>query len=235
MCRAPTAPKPTLIAPRAAQAPAPPLPRPALACSCLSTSRRRHPSRHAPRRLPAPTLAHPCLLLGLKHVLELPMDSLLRSHKCISIEFLFPDHHTPPEHRRCLGSPSTAAAAASHPRSSAPRAPPQPTEAHKPAQFRSLAPERPDRCAGELELLPPLDLAVVPSIHRLLAPAKHTTSTTSSHRSYLATSPPPSGTSATETPTPPLEAPPPVSVRRRPAARPFSSPTPATPVTAVSP
>jgi hypothetical protein len=171
--------------------------------------------RHARRRLPAPALARPCLLLGLKHILELPTDSFLRSHKYISIEFPFFDHHIPPEHRRCLGSPSSAAHAASHPQSGAETASPSPTEARQPVQFRSPAPERPDHYAGELGPPPLLGLAIVPSIHRLLAPAKHTASTTSSRRSCLATSPPPSCPQATRTMTlsfgPPLPAP----VRRR--------------------
>jgi hypothetical protein len=134
------------------------------------------------------------------------------------LNFSFPTTTPRAEHRRCLGSPSTATAAASHPRSSAPRAPPRPTEAHKPAQFRSLAPKRPDHNAGELELPPPLGLAVVPSIHRLLAPAKYIISTTSSRRSSVATSPPLSCPPATETPMPPLGALPPAPVRHRYAA-----------------
>jgi hypothetical protein len=147
------------------------------------------PSRHAPRRSPAAAPARPCLLLDLEHILELPTDSLLRSHTCISTAFRFPELSTSPEPRCSLGSPSTAAAAASHPRSSALAAPQQPTEAHKPAQFRSLALDRLDHYTGELKLPPPLGLAVVLLIHRLLAPAKCTIRTTSSRGSSLATSP----------------------------------------------
>jgi hypothetical protein len=168
----------------------------------------------------ASTCSHPpCLFLNLKHVLELPTNSLLPSRTCISIAFLFPELHTSPEPRRYLSSPSTAAAAASHPRSSAPAAPPPPTDAHRPAQFRSPGLDRPDHCAGELKLPPPLGLTVIPTIHYLLAPAKHTTSTTSPRGSFLATSPPLSCPPATRTPSPPLGAPPPAPVHRRTAAR----------------
>jgi hypothetical protein len=148
----------------------------------------------------------------------LPTNSLLRSHTCISTAFRFPEHPTSPEPCRSPGFPSTATSTASHPRSSALVALPRPTEAHKPAQFRSHTRDRLDHYAGELELPPPLGLAVVPTIYCLLAPAKCTISTTSSRGSSLATSLLPSGTLATGMPTPSLGAPPPVSVRRRPAA-----------------
>jgi hypothetical protein len=72
-----------------------------------------------------------------------------------------------------------------------------------------------DHSVGELELSPSLGHAIVPSIYCLLAPAKHTISTTSSRRSSLATSLPPSGTLATGTPTPSLGALAPASVRRQ--------------------
>jgi hypothetical protein len=129
--------------------------------------------------LPAAVPARPCLLLDLKHIPELSTNSLLPSRTHISVAFLLPEHYTSPEPHLCLGSPLTAASAASHPRFSALTAPPQPTEAHKPAKFRSPALDRPDHRAGELELPTPLHLAVVRTIHRLLAPAKHTISTTS--------------------------------------------------------
>jgi hypothetical protein len=188
-------------------------PHPALALSALLHVAPPSPraSMHA-AGLPAAAPTHPCLLLGLKHILELPTNSLSPSRTCISTDFLFPEHYTSPEPRHCLGTPSTAAATTSHPRSSALAAPPRPTEAHKPAQFRSSALDRPDHYASELELPPPLGLAVVLTIYCLLAPAKCTISTTSSHGSSLITSPPPSGTPATGTPTPPI------SVRRQPAA-----------------
>jgi hypothetical protein len=176
------------------------------------------PSRHASRRLPAAAPVRPCLLLDLEHVLELPTDSLFCSHTCISIAFRFPELSTSPEPCRSLGSSSTATAAASYPRSNALAAPQQPTEAYKPAQFRSSALDRPDHSAGELELPPPLGLAVVPTICCLLTLAKHTTSTTSSRRSFPATSPPLSYPPATGTPSTSLEAPPPASVRHQPAA-----------------
>jgi hypothetical protein len=90
--------------------------------------------------------------------------------------------------------------------------------APQPAQFRSRAPELPDHYAGELELPPPLGLAIVPAIHCLLAPTKHTISTTSSRGSFLATSLPPSSTPAIGTPMTSLGPPPPAPVRRRYAA-----------------
>jgi hypothetical protein len=205
-------------APRAAPALAPPLPTPRWPSPCCSTTRRRRPSLHACCCLASSNSHPPCLFLDLKYVLELPTDSLLRSHTCISTAFRFPKLHTSPEPRRCLGSPSTTTATASHPRSSGLAAPLQPTQAHKPAQFRSSTLDRPDHYAGELELPSPLGLAVVPTIYCLLAPAKCTISTASSRGSSLATSPPPSDTLATGTPTPSLGALPPVSFRRRPAA-----------------
>jgi hypothetical protein len=158
----------------------------------------------------------PCLLLELKHVPELPVYSLLPSRTHICTAFFLPKLHASPEPRRCLGSPLTAASAASHPRSSAQAAPQQPTEAHKPAQFHSPALDHSDHSVGELEFPPPLGLAIVPSIHRLLTPVKHTTSTTLSRRSFPATSPPLSYPPATGTPSTSLRLPPPVSVRRRP-------------------
>jgi hypothetical protein len=150
-----------------------------------------------------------CPLLDLKCILELPVPSLshFRTHICTA--FPLPELSTSPDLRRSSCSSSTAAATAS---------PPRPTGAPQPAQICSRAPERPDHYAGELELPPPLALAVIPSIHRLLASAKHTISTTSSRGSSLATSPPPSGTPATRTPSTSLGPPPPAPVRRRYAA-----------------
>jgi hypothetical protein len=157
-------------------------------------------------------------LLNLKCVFQLPVPSLLHSRTHICTAFPFPELSTSPDLRCSYCSSSTAAATTAHPRSSALEAPPPPTGAPQPAQFHSLAPERPDHSAGELELPPPLGLAVIPVIHCLLVPAKHTTSTTSSGRSCLASSPPPSSTLATGTPSPSLGAPPPASVRHRYAA-----------------
>jgi hypothetical protein len=57
-----------------------------------------------------------------------------------------------------------------------------------------------------------------PDAAPLSTPAKHTTSTTSPRGSFLATSPPSSGTPAIGTPSPPLRATPPASVHRRLAA-----------------
>jgi hypothetical protein len=94
----------------------------------------------------------PCLLLNLKYVPELPTDSLLHSRMPILHLLLLPVRDALPELRRSSCSPSTAASAASHPRSSASVAPPPPTDAHRPAQFCSPALDRPDHRAGELEL-----------------------------------------------------------------------------------
>jgi hypothetical protein len=146
------------------------------------------------------------------------MHFFLRSRTHIPMAISFPDHRASPDLLRSFWPPSTAAHAASHPRSSAPRAPPRPTGAPQPAQSRSCAPERPDHYAGELEFPPPLGLTIVPLIHRLLAPAKHTVSTTSSRGSSLTTSPPPSGTPATGPSTTSLGPPPPAPFRPRYAA-----------------
>jgi hypothetical protein len=91
---------------------------------------------------------------------------------------------------------------------------------HASCRLPAAAPvlDRPDHYPGELELPPPLGLAVVPMIYCLLAPAKCTISTTSSRRSSLATFPPLSCPPATGTPSTSLEPPPPTSVRCRPAA-----------------
>jgi hypothetical protein len=86
------------------------------------------------------------------------------------------------------------------------------------AQFHSPALDRPNHYAGELELPPPLGLAVIPMIYRLSVPAKCTISTTSSRGSFLATSPPLSYPPATGTPPSSLGAPPPAPIRRRTAA-----------------
>jgi hypothetical protein len=168
-----------------------------------------------PAGMPAHAPAWPSLLLDPEHVLEFPTNPLLHSHTHICTAFPLPELSTSPDLRRSFCSLSTAAAAASHPRSSAPRAPSRPTSTPQPSQFRSHAPKRPDHYAGELELPLPLGLAVVPPLRRLLAPAKHTTSTTSSRRSDLATSPPLSCPPATETPSTSFGAPPPASVHRR--------------------
>jgi hypothetical protein len=146
------------------------------------------------------------------------MHFFLCSRTHISTVISFPDHRASPDLLRSFCSPSTATHAASHPRPSAPRAPPRPTGAPQPSQFRSRAPERSDHYAGELELPPLLGLTIVPSIHRLLAPAKHTASTTSSRGSCLATSPPPSCPPTTGTPTTSLGPPPLAPVCRRYAA-----------------
>jgi hypothetical protein len=151
---------------------------------------------------------------GLKDRPGIPLDFLYSFHRTALPFFSSSARVLSPELRCCLGSLSTAAPAASHPRSSAPAAPPPPTDAHRPAQFRSPALDRSDHRAGELELPPPLGLAVVQTIHCLLALAKHTTSTTSPRGRFLATSPLPSCPPATGTPSPPLRAPSFAPVRR---------------------
>jgi hypothetical protein len=174
-------------------------------------------------------------LPALKHAQQLLCDLLYSLEHLYSTAFPLPGRSSSPDLRRNPWPPSTATHIASHPRSSAPRAPSQPTGAPQPAQSRSRAPERPDHYAGELEFPPPLGLAVVPSIHRLLAPTKHTIRTTSSRESSLTTSPPPSCPPTTGTLMTSLEPPPPAPVRHRYAASALSSPTPATPETAMSP
>jgi hypothetical protein len=157
-------------------------------------------------------------LPALKHAQRLLCDLLYSPEHLYSTAFPLPERSSSPDLRRNPWPPSTATHTAFHPRSSAPRALPQPTGAPQPAQSRSRAPERPDHYAGELELPPPLGLAVVPSIHRLLAPTKHTVSTTSSRESSLTTSLPPSYPPATGTSMTSLGPPPPAPVRRRYAA-----------------
>jgi hypothetical protein len=235
MCPSPSCPAPPLFAPRAAPAPRPPLPTPRWPSPCSSTSRRRRPSRHARRRACQQLLHLRCAPLGLKARPGVPLNFFYTLHR-IALPLLSSSARVlSPELRRCLGSPSTAAPAASHPQSSAPAAPPPPTDAHRPAQFHPPALDRPDHHAGELELPPPPGLAVVPTIHCLLAPAKHTTSTTSPQGSFLATSPPPSCPPATGMPSPPLGALPSAPVRRRYAASVPLFPNTGHPVTAVSP
>jgi hypothetical protein len=157
-------------------------------------------------------------LLALKHAQLLLCDLLYSPEHLYSTAFPLPERSSSPDLRRTLWPPSIATHAVSHPRSSAPRAPPQPTGASQPAQSRSRAPERPDHYAGELELPPPLGLAVVPSIHRPVAPAKPTISTTSLCGSSLTTCPLPSSTPATRTPSTSLEPMSPAPVRHRYAA-----------------
>jgi hypothetical protein len=218
MCPSSSCPVPPLFAPRAVPAPrhrspphAGPLPTPPRRAAAARVC-------HASRQLPAAVPTCSCLLLDIKHVPELFMNSLLHSRTCISTAFLLPVRHAPPELRRSSCLPSIATPAASHTRSNTPAASPPPTDAHKPTQFKSPVLDRPDHYAGELELPPPLGLAVVPPLRRLSAPDRHTTSTTSSHGSCLATSLLLSCPPATETPPPFLRAPPPAPVRRRYAA-----------------
>jgi hypothetical protein len=122
---------------------------PASAGPPLAPPRRTAAARacHAPRQLPAAVPACPCPLLDLKHVPELPVNSLLPSRTHISTAFLLPERYASLELRCSSCSMSSATSAASHPRSSAPIAPPQPTEAHRPIQFhfpalQQLGPQR---------------------------------------------------------------------------------------------
>jgi hypothetical protein len=114
-----------------------PLPSPAM-CRALAAPRR--PSRHA-RRQSCPQLLHLRRApLSLKARPRVPLDFFSTLHCAALPRSPSSARLLSPEPHRCLGSPSTAASAASHPRSSALAAPPQPTEAHRPAQFRSPAP-----------------------------------------------------------------------------------------------
>jgi hypothetical protein len=186
--------------PRAILTPALPLPQPALACSCLSTSHRRCPSRHDSGRPPAPVSAQPRLLLDPEHLLELPTHSFLPSRDYIPTTFSYPEHHPSSDLRHSLGPPSSAAPAASEPRSSAIRAPPRPTGAPQPIKFHSLAPEHRLPLRRQAQAPPPLGLAVDPTPHRPSAPTKSTSRTTSSCRSDPATPSLPSDTPASRTP-----------------------------------
>jgi hypothetical protein len=123
-----------------------------------------------PAVLPAPASARPSLLLDPEHILKRPTHSPFLSRVYISTTLLFPGLSTSPDLRRSYCSSSTAAATATHPRSSARAAPQQPSKAHKPAQFHSPTLDRPNHSAGELELPPPLGLAIVPTIHCVAEP-----------------------------------------------------------------
>jgi hypothetical protein len=143
------------------------------------------------------------------------VNSLLPSRTHISTVFLLPERYSSPELRLSSCPPSSAASAASHPRSSALVALPQPTEAHRPVQFHFPALEQPGPQSRRARAPPPLGLAVVPTLRRLSAPAKHTTSTTSSRGSFLVTSPLLSCNPATGTPPSSRAALPPAPVHRR--------------------
>jgi hypothetical protein len=93
-----------------------------------------------------------------------------------------------------------------------------PLQLTDPSNFAFLHPSSIFHSTGELKSPPPLDLAVDPPIQSLLAPAKHTVSTTSSRGSSSTTFLPPSGTLATGTPSTPLGAPPRARLRHRYAA-----------------
>jgi hypothetical protein len=218
MCCAHAAPVLPVLTPRAAPAPAPPLPRPALACSCLSTLRRRRPSRHTSRRLASSCSrattpssgprAHP----GAPHTLALAFAHAHFAHFSLSR----PPHHTGPP-------PRPLAAVASHPRrlppviqcSSSTVATPCRLLTHPISLFHTRASSL---AARRAQAPPPLGLAVDPTLHRLSASAKGNISTTSTRRSFLAASPPPSGTLGTGTPSTPLGALPPARLHRRYAA-----------------
>jgi hypothetical protein len=112
-----------LAAPRVAPRPATALVFPAV------FSRVRHAAPPLPELCPRPPRTPlaastcsrlPCLLLDLKHVPELPVHSLSPSRTHICTAFFLPELHASPEPRRCLDSPSTAAAATSHPQSTSP-------------------------------------------------------------------------------------------------------------------
>jgi hypothetical protein len=132
-------PAPLYFAPRALQHPHPPLP--GLCWPLLTPPRHAAAARarHAHCRLASTCPRLLCLLLNLKCIPELPVHSLLHSRTHICTVFLLPEHYASSELRRSSCSPSSATSAASHPRSSAPVAPPPPTDAHRPIQFPSPA------------------------------------------------------------------------------------------------
>jgi hypothetical protein len=84
-----------------------------------------------PRSPPAASTSYRslCPLFNSKHILELPIHFFLRPRTHISTAISFPDHRASPDLLRSFCSPSTAAHAASHPRSSAQIASPSPTGA----------------------------------------------------------------------------------------------------------
>jgi hypothetical protein len=141
-----------LAAPRVAPRPTAALVLPAV------YSRMRHaapplPELHPrPPRTPSAASTYsrsPCLLLDLKHVPELPVHSLLPSRTHICTAFFLPKLHALPEPRRCLDSPSTAAAAASHPRSVLQQHRRDPLKLTSPPNF-VLRPTEHRRCPSEL-------------------------------------------------------------------------------------
>jgi hypothetical protein len=131
MCPSSSCPALLFSAPRAAPVPCPPLPTPRWPSPCSSTSRRRRPSRHACRRACQQLLHLRRAPLGLKARPGVPLNFFYTLH-CTALPLLSSSARLPPpELRRCLGSPSTAASAASHPRSNALVAPLPPPDAHK--------------------------------------------------------------------------------------------------------
>jgi hypothetical protein len=126
--------------------------RPLLAPPRPSTSHRRRPSRHTRRRTCQQLLRARRASPSLKACLGVPLDFFYSFHRAALPLFPSSARVLSPELRHCLGSPSSAASAASHPRSSAPVAPPPPTNAHRPTEFHSPTQEQPDHCAGELKL-----------------------------------------------------------------------------------
>jgi hypothetical protein len=173
---------------------------PTLACSCLSTSHRRCPSRHDSRWSSAPVSVQPRLLLDPEHLLELPTHSFLPSRDYIPTTFSSPEHHPSSDLRHSLGPPSSAALTVFEPRSSAIRALPRPNGAPQPIQFHSPALEHRLPQRRRPQAPPPLGLAVDPTPHHPSAPTKSTSRTTSSYRSDPATPSLPNNTPTSRTP-----------------------------------
>jgi hypothetical protein len=185
-----------------------PFPRP-------SKSRRRHPSSHARRQAYQSLLRARHASPGLKACPGVPLNFFYPFHRAALPFFPSSTRVLLPELRRCLSSPLSAASAASHPRSSAPVAPPPHTDAHRPAEFHSPALEQPDHRAGEIKLR---RRSVSPSSRRSVTSQPPPSAPPAPHHprgSVLATSPPPSSTPATGTPSPPLGAPLPAPIRHR--------------------
>jgi hypothetical protein len=200
MCGASAAAVPPFLMPRVLRRLARRLPGLALACSRLSTSRRRRPSRHACRRHRQLLLAHATPLPALRHAQQWHHDL------CYSLKHFFPRHFSFP-----TTAPHRTSAAPSGRR----RQPPTPLPIPNPAllehrrdflqlidqsNFTFLHPSIIPRSASDLKLRHPLSLAVDPTLQSPSTPTKSTNSTTSSRRSFLATPSPPSDTPATRTP-----------------------------------
>jgi hypothetical protein len=156
----------------------------ALAFPGRSTSHRRRPSRHACHRRRQLLFARAAPLSALKHTQRLLPD-LVHSHaRSISPAIPFPERSSSPERRRSLCHHQ-------------PPAPPltrdpvlkkhhcDPLQLTDPSNFTFLHPSSIFHSASEFKAPPPLGLAIDPPIQSLFTPAKGTSSTTSTRRSFL--------------------------------------------------